>query len=209
MLSKEMVLNSAPVDKGSKFRQLVERTIEVVDDENHAITKMRAYAFTGCSLIKKIDLPKLQDVPEYAFEKLWELTSADLPEVFALRGAAFNQCFKLTYINLPSVAKLTGTYHFKNCKSLTSLSLPSLGNIKDYCFELCCSLSFIDLSNATDIQSNSFNGFAPDNPCEVLLGLGSTESAFIDSAPWGCKSENVTFISVDGKKFNAVDGWVG
>jgi len=86
MLSKEVLLRSTPVDKGSPFRQLVERTITKVDSN---ATSVEPDAFRYCLALTSINLPEVTFIDRYTFYHCPSLTSINLPKVTDINFYAF------------------------------------------------------------------------------------------------------------------------
>ena len=89
----------------------------------NTVTKIKAYAFSGCS----------------------RLTSVEIPDsVTSIGGSAFRACTGLTSVVIGNGVTSIGSYAFYGCSSLTSIEMPdSVTNIGEAAFALCSSLTTV------------------------------------------------------------------
>ena len=102
------------------------------------VTKIGAYAFSGCS----------------------SLTSVTIPSgVKTIETGTFRNCTSLTSVTIPSSVKTIESDAFLNCSSLTSVTIPgSVTSIEGYAFCLCSSLTSVTIpSGVTMIERNTFD----------------------------------------------------
>ena len=97
--------------KKDDFILYLERTIETFTDDN--IDSIGDYAFTHCSSLTSIHLPKVTSIGSNAFRNCSSLTSIDLPNVTSIGSNAFKNCSSLTSIhfaakNKETIEKLSG-----------------------------------------------------------------------------------------------------
>jgi hypothetical protein len=169
-----------------------ERT-ELYMDEN--VTEIEPMAFSGCSNLKKIVLPKTMAViNEDAFENCRSLEEIDLSNVSVVEYAAFNGCESLTNItfgeqitvigllafkgtgldelNVPSSVTSIGLSAFNDCKNLKKVTIPENSRVEvGY-------TAFIKSFNLTEftiyspdviLDSYSFDIGTEENPVTVTL----------------------------------------
>ena len=100
----------------------------------YSVTEIGSRAFSDCSNIKSIVLPKsIQIVGSYAFSNCDSLESVDMEEnggicEVVFESGAFSECPKLSQVNFSSDVSSLGEYLFSNCRSLSVLQLPE--NVK-------------------------------------------------------------------------------
>ena len=88
----------------------IKRTISQL--QNDVLTTVGSHAFSSCSSLTSIDLPKVTTVGSYAFYNCSSLTSIDLPNVTTVRDDAFSLCSSLKEIHFAA----------KNKKAIEALS---------------------------------------------------------------------------------------
>ena len=126
------------------------------------ITKIKAYAFDGCSSIMKITLPDtVTDIGRDAFRGTPWYDAQPQGEVYI--GNIFYQ-YKWTLFDSDFAVK-DGTVSiaggaFYGCKYLTSITLPnSVKSIGGYAFEKCTNLTEVVMTGSvTNIEKNAFFG---------------------------------------------------
>ncbi len=151
-----------------------------------AITKIKAYAFYGCSGLTSIEIPdSVTSIGDYAFSGCSGLTSVTIgsgvtsigdgafynciglkdvtipDSVAEIGGEAFYKCTGLTSITIPdSVTELDGKSMFYGCSSLTDVTLPQgMTKIEGSMFLDCVSLKNITIpSSVTEIGVDAFHG---------------------------------------------------
>lgn len=80
-------------------------------------------AFSNCSALSQISLPKATNIGVLSFYKS-KLSTVNLPNAMMIDKAAFRANASLTLVNLPRVQKLYG-FTFEGCKNLTKVDLGS------------------------------------------------------------------------------------
>lgn len=121
---------------------------EVVIAEGHNITEIPAYAFLGCTNLKKVTLPKgLKKIGFQAFSECESLEEINFPSSLEDIGSnSFTYCSSLDNLKFPSGLKHIGHNAFSFCNSLREAILPdSLQEIESYAFSDCASLKKVRL----------------------------------------------------------------
>ena len=169
-----------------------ERT-ELHLDEN--VTEIKPMAFSGCSNLKKVVLPKTMAViNEDAFENCRSLEEIDLSNVSVIEYSAFNGCESLTRVNfgeqitvigflafsgtgleeliVPSSVSSIGLSAFTGCKNLKKVTIPENSKVEvGYtAFHKCLNLAeFTIYSPDVILDSYSFDIGTEENPVTVTL----------------------------------------
>lgn len=141
------------------------------------ITYIGATAFMRTSL-KTVNFPKLTEIDGQAFWFCEELTEVNLPELLTTSGA-FSDCPKLEKVSLPKLIVL-GTGTFSTCKALKEIELPQVTTIGMGAFQNCSSLTTVNLPQATTLENHVFYF------CDALTTLKLTAKGNISV-------QNVTF----------------
>lgn len=154
---------SNKVEKDTRFKILVERTITEVDDDT--ITKVGNSAFANCSSLTSISLPAVTEIATDAFHNCINLTSVSLPSVTKVATNAFNTCKSLINIDLPLTTSI-GSYAFQYCSNLTNINSPLVKSIDSGCFYYCTSLTSVNLPLITKINGQNVFSY-----CSSLTSL--------------------------------------
>ncbi len=88
--------------------------------------------FEECNYLKKVSLPKTQNICKKAFWECSRLTDIYIPNAQVIEDYAFAETYSLTEITLPSAVEL-GNDVFRN-SSLKTLNAPELEIVEEYCF---------------------------------------------------------------------------
>ena len=135
---------------------------EVIFEEEYNNYTICSFAFTGCTNLKGISLPKnTTSIEESAFEDCTNLQVIKLFEKITYIGKnAFNNCTSLSNISLPSKIERIEDGAFANCTNLTNFDLPQkLTYIGTKAFENCISLTeFTIPSSVTEMGGAPFAG---------------------------------------------------
>ena len=83
------------------------------------------YAFTDCTELEHVCFPTLRRLGKFVFMNNATLREVHLPRATDVPQGAFQQCSSLEFLYLPS-QKITGTSTFNRCINLETLILPSL-----------------------------------------------------------------------------------
>lgn len=85
-----------------------------------------AKMFAGNDLVEEIVLPKVDVIPDHAFDGCYKLRKVTIPDTVTEIGyCAFYQCNGLMEITLPANLKIIGNCAFHRCESLTEIIFPS------------------------------------------------------------------------------------
>ncbi len=118
-------------------------------------------AFTGCSALEKIKLPKnLEIIEKYAYANCSSLKNINLPNTLkVIDDAAFNKCTCLNNIQLPSSLEKIGRLSFLE-SGLTEINIPqNVSEVGEDAFFKCFDLKKVDMraSNVTKLNNSTFN----------------------------------------------------
>ena len=124
------------------------------------VTKIGAYAFSGCSSLTSVTIPGgVTSIEGWTFSDCISLTSVSIPSsVTSIGGSAFLGCSSLTSVTIPSGVKTIETGTFRNCTSLTSVTIPSsVKTIGTDAFLNCSSLTSVTIpGSVTLIEGYAF-----------------------------------------------------
>jgi hypothetical protein len=85
------------------------------------ISTLPDYLFSGCSAIKKIELPEITRIGDYAFRGCLALKKITLPETVTTIGEGAFEGSGLTSILIHEFISEIGENAFKDCKSLATI----------------------------------------------------------------------------------------
>ena len=119
-------------------------------------------AFSGCSSLKSINMPKsLSKIEDYVFMNCKSLQYVEIPtSVVTIGHSCFYNCENLADIDIKTSSAVSiGKYAFYNCKSLKKIVLPSsLKTIDEYAFNNCKQLYDVNLPvSIKSIGKGAFN----------------------------------------------------
>lgn len=117
------------------------------------VTVIESRAFTGCTVLKSIEMPGVQTIED------GNTTTT----------GAFSKCTALTNLSIPNATTI-GSYAFYDCSSLSSISMPETISIGSNAFNSCDSLTDIRLPQVRDIGYRAFWGCAKNKKISVTLG---------------------------------------
>ena len=144
---------------GDKLKSLTLTDVETIGE----------YAFSACTNLEVVNMPKVVTIGEYAFNE-WrkgtKLTSLDLPNVTTIGLCAFAYSSLLTSVNLPQVVTI-GEGAFEYC-DLRTLDFPEATTIGGGAFEANYNLVSCSAPKATTI------GYYPWGDCSKLGTLELT-----------------------------------
>ena len=177
------------------------------------IPKLYDYAFSDCSNLTSVILPKGVILQQWCFsgtglitientetikntvlltgtfKNCISLQSIYLPDtITSFEISCFEECSKLTQITFPRDLKLIGDYAFANCKSLIAdVILLNVTSIGIYAFSSCESIRYVKFGSALKtIRQYSFSG------CKNLKIVDGFENTVITNTSWntfyGCSS---------------------
>ena len=119
---------------------------DLVDYLFHIDYEYDNYAFSGCRLLKSVELPNtIKRINSYAFMGCSWLRSINIPSgTKVIESEAFTGCESLKSITIPSGLEVIGYRAFSYCESLKSVNIPSsIKEIGEDAFYGCSSLSSI------------------------------------------------------------------
>ena len=123
-------------------------------------TKIKSFAFLGCSSLTNITIPdSVTKIENHAFCDCSSLTNITIPDsVTKIEDHAFCDCSSLTSISIPDSVTMIESSAFHGCSSLTSISIPdSVTEIALGAFSRCSSLTSISIPDSvTEIGSCAF-----------------------------------------------------
>ncbi len=162
------------------------------------ITKIGAYAFTGCNnLINLMVSNNVKTLGEGGFSSCSSLSTIQLPNsITSIGNSCFNMCTGLQSIILSSNLTQIPSTMFSSCTSLASIAIPSLVTSIDYG-------AFVNCSNLSSI---TFYGNKPTIQTDSFYGLSSTAIFYYYSNTTGW--EGTTTIDGDGYSYPLVDLYV-
>lgn len=82
-------------------------------------------AFADCTELERICFPTFRSLGKFAFLNNASLKEVHLPRAYSVPQGAFQQCSSLEFLYLPS-QRTTGTSTFNRCTNLKTLILPAL-----------------------------------------------------------------------------------
>lgn len=122
---------------------------------NETLEKIRIGLFSN-TMIKNVNLPKLTEIPKYAFYSCGNLQTINCPNITEIEGYAFYADYSLTDISFPYATKI-GEYAFIMCSELINVDLPNVTAIGDSCFQSCSNLQTINSPLLTTIGTYAFS----------------------------------------------------
>ena len=105
------------------------KAIEIPKEiNNHKVTKIGNYAFSGCSSMNKVTIPEsVESIGELAFFDCKCLESLTIPDsVVSIGASAFYNCDHLSSVTIGSGVKTIGNYAFEGCEKLTKVNINDL-----------------------------------------------------------------------------------
>jgi hypothetical protein len=144
-------------------------------------------AFSGCTTLKSLDLPRLAAIGGGAFAST-ALTAVKLPSVETIGEQAFYQC-AIAELELPEVLSI-GMNAFACLPAspntvLETVDLPSAELIGDKAFQYCPRISTIKLPAAQEILGYAFGAYSA-SPNTVLTSVELPEASIVVAAFQNC-----------------------
>ncbi len=127
------------------------------------VLQLKNSAFQGCTSLKTVTIEGAlpNGVGTGVFQDCSALESATMPNITTLGIRMFKNCESLKTVSAPNATVIKEEAIGSTCKSLTTLTVnySALTVIEQYAFQnLTCLPSDLELSNATSIGANAFNG---------------------------------------------------
>eukprot|EP00984_Skeletonema_dohrnii_P000735 scaffold217_cov79-Skeletonema_dohrnii-CCMP3373.AAC.3 len=150
--------------------------IEEVDCHDRVKT-IKECAFFRCPSLRRVIMPGVEVVKEWAFRKCKALTDVECGKLERIGCEAFEFCESLRSINLPS-ARIVEGWAFTECTALTNVVFGNkLESIEGKAFSDCTSLEriTIPLKDGIIAHDSTFQG------CENLEHVNLVEGALHDT----------------------------
>jgi hypothetical protein len=160
-----------------------------------SVISIQASAFSGCSFLTSISLPKVTSIGDSGFYGCNLLTSVSLPNVTSIGVSGFYGCSSLTSVSLPNVTSI-GITGFYGCSSLIFISLPNLTSVGSEAFLGCPAMTVYtkstnnylttisqfpagsirstNLSSSTGLSVFTINGTTVTNNSSIGFSFGTT-----------------------------------
>ena len=185
------------------------------------VTKIGAYAFSGCSSLTSVTIPGgVTSIEGWTFSDCISLTSVSIPSsVTSIGGSAFLGCSSLTSVTIPgSVTSIEG-YAFCLCSSLTSVTIgSSVRYIYSKAFASCPELTdvFCLAENVPSIESDAFqdthieyatlhvpdssiDAYKREEPWKNFKDIVSLDIQSIRNLQYASPADCIDIYSIDGK----------
>ena len=134
-------------------------------------TEIGDYAFYGCQILVRVDVPAVLNIGVSAFEECVNLENIEFPMSSEIKDRAFYNCRNLLNITFSDTLKTIGARVFYGCSSLTSIFLPvSLSSIGTEVFYECDNLTQLTFSGRDIFNNNVFS--ANNNIKNVVVAEG-------------------------------------
>ena len=136
-------------------------------------TRIDAYAFGGCLLLSRIELPLLESITgSYAFMNCSNLLNISLPKLSYISASGlFYQCSALSEITLPELLKIdNASSMFYYCSNMTQFNAPKLSEIYNATetFWFCTKLTTFNAPNLA-IISGRYSMFGYCSSLEKII----------------------------------------
>lgn len=154
------------------LKSILDRSVSAYSDR--ALTALGAYAFSGCTKLTEVTLPKLETVGNYALNGCTALTKVH-GSALTLGNYAFAGCTALEEIDTDRITTIA-TYAFQNCKALTNGVFPAATSVAAYAFTGCSGIKHLSLPSLKSMVANAFRGMSVtsvDMPNVTNLGNNS------------------------------------
>lgn len=143
-----------PEDKST---QMIEKTLDFIDDKDGKIGYVGSYAFYRQSLMSYINLPGCQSVGESAFLGCSKMSNVTIPNISLVPSACFMNCYSLENVDFPYVTSLSSSA-FYSCSNINNVNLPRCEIVGYNAFYQCSALTKIYLPQCRILQSSAFGG---------------------------------------------------
>lgn len=149
----EKVLTSLSQLENISRNQVVEIFLKSNIDFLENVVDIPSHAFTLCSCIKKIELPRtVQRIGSAAFNSCFNLTSIKIPDsVTDIDRYAFLDCSRLTTITIPDKIVSIEMSVFNGCSNLVNITIPnSVQIVEEHAFHNCRNLTDVYFHGTVD-----------------------------------------------------------
>ena len=127
------------------------------------VTNIGEYAFSGCTNLVEITIPKsVTNIEMSAFKNCRSLATISIPHgVPSIEPYTFQHCESLIFVSIPSSVKSIGNEAFQWC-NIYSITIPdSVTSIGESAFSSCPHLSSITVgSGVMNIEACAFNSYS-------------------------------------------------
>ena len=136
------------------------------------VTKIGSLAFADCSILNYVEMPKVEEIGDYAFSTFMSangapytygtpptFTTVELPETLQKLGyGVFVYCEGLQQITIPSSLEVIPEFTFAFCRNLANVTLSEgVKEIEGYAFARCALLESINLEKVEKIGEYAFS----------------------------------------------------
>ena len=136
------------------------------------VTKIGSLAFADCSILNYVEMPKVEEIGDYAFSTFMSengapytygtpptFTTVELPETLQKLGyGVFIYCEGLQEIIIPSSLEVIPEFTFAFCRNLANVTLSEgVKEIEGYAFTRCAVLESINLEKVEKIGEYAFS----------------------------------------------------
>ena len=152
----------------------------------------KGYAFYGQSMLKKVSLPNVINIPAYCFDSCESLVDVNIPSATTIGSRnAFSLCTSLEEIALPLLKTLTMA-NFNGCTKLKKVDLPVCTTINGgNNFNNCSSLEALILRSTTMCtltKTNDFLGSGVANGTGYIYVPSSLVDTYKSATNWSTYS---------------------
>jgi len=158
------------------WRHLIDQvtSVDVNRNYNTSILSVPDYYFRGYPNLKTVDLEKVVELGEGAFQNCPQLTSVTMDSLAGISDNAFSGCTALNRPVLPYSVKTIGQNAFGGCTALDEIILPGgITQIGKHAFRDCANL-----------QSIRFDGEAPEIAEDAFAGVTAEALYLKDKTSW-------------------------
>lgn len=125
----------------------------------NTVQYLRREAFSGCTQLVTLNCTwenLAYVIGSDVFNSCTSLTELDLSRssIPEIETGMFRDCTSLTSILLPSTVTDFGTEAFQNCTSLTNIDISNATAVRDNCFDGCINLETVTFSNKLTVMGN-------------------------------------------------------
>jgi hypothetical protein len=145
--------------------------VELISIKMPKVNKIGKAAFAKCEKLKSVFMPEVETIEDGAttvtgaFSNCTALDLVDLPRAHTIGSYTFYKCPSLASISLPKAASI-GDYVFYDCDSLKVISLPAALTVGGLAFKYCDNLKAVKLPVVNAIGNQTFYNTALE--CLIL-----------------------------------------
>ena len=181
------------------------------------ITKMGSSTFNGCTALKTVVLPSVQELGMYTFNGCTSLESVTFGENATTIGTATFASYAMDYTtytsryvevaNLKTVVMPTAIseipmYAFYWCSGLQTINLGGATHVGEYAFANCTSLKeVVGMEQLVSVDKYAFYG------CTAIESLNLAEIESVGKWAFAVENSNVGYTSVSFPKAQTIEGY--